>query len=59
LEEKGVILFKPIDFAKNIPFNFSITEAEEKVWLILLQRRELMEVASIDQTPTLLSITYF
>jgi len=30
LEEKGVILFKPIDFAKNIPFNFSITEAEEK-----------------------------
>jgi uncharacterized protein (DUF302 family) len=59
LEEKGVILFRPIDFAKNIPFNFSITEGEEKVWLILLQRKELMEVASIDQTPTLLSITYF
>ena len=50
--------FKPIDIANNIPFNFLLT-GREKVRLILLQRKELMEVASTDQAPTLLEITYF
>ena len=52
------LLFKPIDTAKDIPFNVLNTGAE-KVRLILLERRELMEVASIDQTPTLQETTFF
>ena len=56
-KEKG-LLFKPIDIAKDTPFNVS-KMGKRKSQANSVGKEELMEAASIDQTPSLLETTFF
>ena len=56
---KKELFFKPIDIANNIPFTFSITEAEKDKSQANIVGKEGVDGSSVYQTPTLLEISYF